>query len=258
MNLVVNARDAMPTGGTLTISTADVDLSEHRETSVQEIEHWIRITVRDSGMGMNQDVMAHVFEPFFTTKAAESGTGIGLSITFGIVRHLGGTIRVASERGKGTTFEIDLPSVDCEGRGQPVSSTRPVATVAGATVLVVEDEPVLRRLISRILGKHGYSVISAGDGVEALAKAAAHSGTIDLVVTDVVMPRMGGVEMARALQAARPGIKTLFVSGYSTDEMVQRGMAADAPGFLAKPFTPDRFAKKVQELLDRGDEGASG
>ncbi len=261
MNLVVNARDAMPTGGTLTISTADVDLSEHQEATVEQIARWVRITVRDSGIGMSPEVLDHVFEPFFTTKAPESGTGIGLSITYGIVRQHGGTIRVDSEKGKGTSFEIDLPSVNCDGAGQPVSSTRPAARAAGATVLVVEDEPVLRRLISRILGKYGYLVISAADGVEALAKAEAHSGTIDLVVTDVVMPRMGGVEMARAIQAARPGMKTLFVSGYSTDEMVQRGMAADAPGFLAKPFTPARFAKKVQELLAQNvpdPEGSDG
>ncbi len=249
LNLVVNGRDAMPGGGVLAIATEDVDRSEEDGVPLSEAGPRLRFSVSDTGEGMDEETKARIFEPFFTTKEPRMGSGIGLSTTFGIVRQLGGEIDVESAKGQGTVFVIDLPSCDCEATSDSVSSRRPSAEPATGTILVVEDEPVLRRLISRILGKRGFHILTASDGVEALETAKAYDGTIDLVVTDVVMPRMGGVELQSRLRDQWPWIRTLFVSGYSTDVIVQQGLEADHRGFLAKPFTAGRLICKVQEVL---------
>lgn len=249
MNLVVNARDAMPAGGSLTISTRDVDVEEQEGRPLDQVERRLRLSVRDTGIGMDPATQARVFEPFFTTKSPDRGTGIGLSTTYAVVRHLGGTISVRSATTVGTTFVIDLPACDCTATTSPAPSSKPSITAPRATVLVVEDEPVLRRLVSRILRKQGYEVISAGDGVEALDAASRFHGQIDLLVTDVVMPKMGGVALQKELRVARPGLRTLFVSGYSADGVIQGGLVADHPGFLAKPFTARRLIHKVTEVL---------
>ena len=253
LNLVVNSRDAMPSGGDLTISTKDLDSSDDDKTTLDHHLRSLEVSVADSGVGMDEETRKRVFEPFFTTKGPEQGSGIGLSTTFSVVQQLGGRIRVESRVGEGTTFIITLPTSDCVSTVRKHESITPGTVDTQATILIAEDEPVLRRLVSRILAKRGYHVLSAGDGVEALAIAAAWTGTIDLLVSDVVMPKMGGVELQKRLQDARPDIKTLFVSGYSTDAMVQRGLRGDKPGFLAKPFTTGRLIAKVRELLDNGE-----
>ncbi len=250
MNLVLNARDAMPAGGTLTISTSNVKVTEVESEEIDGSGHRLRIAVHDTGMGMDQETLSQIFEPFFTTKDPEQGTGIGLSTSYAIVDQLGGRIYVDGTVRVGTTFVIDLPCCARSMSSYPAPSTKSLTQSGRATILVAEDELVLRRLVSRILSRRGYTVLLATDGVEALEVAASFEGKIDLLVTDVVMPRMGGVALQRELLRVRPGIPTLFVSGYSADRMVQGGLMSDQPGFLAKPFTAARLIQKVGEAID--------
>ncbi len=252
MNLVVNARDAMPDGGKLTIETANVDLDDayaRRHVSVRA-GSYVMLAVSDTGIGMDAETQTHVFEPFFTTKAPGKGTGLGLSTVYGIVKQSGGHIWVYSEPGKGTTVKIYVPRVDGPlGEAATAPLTTPKAA-RGETILLVEDDPGVRALACRILTAAGYTVLAAQDGAEALRVNASHEGEIALVLTDMVMPEMNGHALAERLTAARPGLRILYMSGY-TDKAILRQQAFE-PGvaFVDKPFTPIALARKVQEMLD--------
>jgi PAS domain S-box-containing protein len=256
VNLVVNARDATPPGGEIIVEARRRSLGEAELVQfpgLQAGEH-IELCVLDTGVGMEQSTLERVFEPFFTTKGVGAGTGLGLAVCYGIVRNAGGVIQATSAPGVGTTFRILLPSVperDSPRRGSAASGES-----RGVTVLVAEDEPAIRALVSRMLAARGYRVLTGADGEEALGIAAAEPGPIELLVTDVVMPRLGGVELARALRAQRPEVRILFMSGYTATAPIQDGEFADA-AFLAKPFNTQELLQRVQELL-RGDaESAS-
>ncbi|MCX5747124.1 MAG: PAS domain S-box protein [Proteobacteria bacterium] len=249
MNLVVNARDAMPTGGKLTIETADVLLDAafvQRHIGVQPGPH-VLITVRDTGGGMDAQTMAHIFEPFFTTKPKEKGTGLGLSIVFGIVQQSGGTVWVDSEVGVGTTFKIYLPHV----HGEVEASAGDARPVEGGdeTILLVEDDDQLRVVARNILTRQGYKVLEAATPNDAIARGASFVGSIDLLLTDVIMPQMGGPALARSLGETRPGMKVLFMSGYTDDSVVRHGVLTTV-AFLQKPLTPSSLAGKVRDVLD--------
>ncbi len=253
MNLTVNARDAMPQGGRLTLETAPATLDQAfvaaHPGSVAGAH--VRLSIHDTGCGMGPDVMSHLFEPFFTTKEPGRGTGLGLSTVYGIVKQHRGYIDVTSEPGRGSSFEVYLPRIEARptpGRSAPRERLRPGDR---ETVLFVEDEVALRDLMHRVLAKGGYTVLAAGDGVEALAMAEAHPGPIDLVVTDVIMPHMSGPDLAVRLRARDPGIRLLYVSGYTADQLhSQTDLGADAT-LLPKPFTSDGLLRKVREILDR-------
>jgi signal transduction histidine kinase/CheY-like chemotaxis protein len=250
LNLSVNARDAMPTGGTLAIHTKNLTLTEATPMShsVANPGQYVALIVSDDGTGMGAATLAQIFEPFFTTKPKGRGTGLGLSTVFGIVEQSGGHIRVASTLGHGTTFEIYLPAVN--ERPSQVEEPREAPLPRGSeTILLAEDDEVLRTLTARILTAQGYRVLEASDGVEALRVAEKHSGTLDLLTTDMVMPSMGGHDLANELSARRPGLKVLFVSGY-TDDAVGRGELHPGDAFLQKPVDPRMLARKVRQLLD--------
>ncbi|MBL0213061.1 MAG: PAS domain S-box protein [Myxococcales bacterium] len=252
MNLAVNARDAMPRGGTLTISTAnvehDADYLARRAGSVAGPH--VRITVTDSGTGMDATTMAHIFEPFFTTKGVGRGTGLGLSTVYGIVKQSHGYISVASSPGNGTTFEIDLPRHEGALPSVGKAPSREGTVVATETVLVVDDDDSVRNLTHRILSGAGYTVLTAANGGEALLLSEQHAGPIDLVLTDVVMPLLGGRELAKRLFTLRPGIRTLYMSGYSDDAIVHHGMIDGHAPFLGKPFSAHDLLQKTREALD--------
>jgi len=252
MNLVVNARDAMPKGGRLTIETANVErtTSDIQGQSLKGPARCARLAVSDTGCGMDAQTQARIFEPFFTTKEVGKGTGLGLSTVYGIVQQSGGHIEVSSEVGRGTTFEIYLSRVDDaveERGGDTVAADLP----RGAeTVLVVEDEPGVRALVRDTLRMRGYSVLEARHGIEALVIGGQHPGPIHLLMADVVMPQMNGREVAERLLRVRPDIKVLYVSGYSEDAIVHHGVLTPGTNFLQKPFTPGALADKVREVLD--------
>jgi CheY-like chemotaxis protein len=239
MNLAVNARDAMPEGGTLTIETADKELDEDYAARHPPLKAgpYVMMAVSDSGCGIDPGVQAHIFEPFFTTKEKGKGTGLGLATVYGIVKQSDGFIWVYSETGLGTTFKIYLPRVE----GAPVGAREPSAgPVAGGseTVLLVEDETALRDLLGETLKSYGYEVVVAADGAEALRAAAQHAGVIDVVVTDVVLPGINGRRVAEEIAATRPRIKVLFMSGYTEEAIQPHGVLAPGAAFLGKPFPP--------------------
>jgi PAS domain S-box-containing protein len=252
VNLTVNARDAMPEGGQLVVETsvAEVDAAEAAAHPGATAGRHVMITVRDTGQGMDREVLARAFEPFFTTKPQGRGTGLGLSTVYGIVAQAGGHVRAASRPGEGTTITLCLPAATTGVDTITETDQGPVAAAAGETVLVAEDEELVRHLAVRFLERLGYRVLSAAAGDEALALVQGHHGAIDLLMTDVVMPRMTGKQLADHLTALRPGIKVLFVSGYAEDSIVHHGVLEEGINFLEKPFTYDGLARKVREVLD--------
>ena len=256
VNLAVNSRDAMPRGGTLAIETSDVTLDAGfaaARPGAAPGPHAV-LTVRDTGVGMTDDVKAHAFEPFFTTKTKGEGTGLGLATVYGIVKQSGGYVSVESEPGRGTTFRIYLPRVEepAEPPGEEPASQPPRGH---ETILLVEDEEAVRRLSRSVLVARGYTVLEAVSGEEALEAARAHPGRIHLLLTDLVMPKVGGRELATRLAATRPETKALFVSGYTDEAIAQHGALEPGIAFLQKPFTPLALARKVREVLDAPAQG---
>lgn len=253
LNLVINARDAMPTGGVVVITTGN--LSEAIGSDGEAIP-LISLSVSDSGHGMDHDTLTRIFEPFFSTKEVGKGSGLGLATVDGIVAQSGGRIRVDSEPGQGTTFTILLPSTDDRSPG--IVTVEPTASTNGSeTVLLVEDEAALRRLSRRVLAQFGYTVVEAPNGEEALHLAEAYHGPIHLVLTDVVMPRMSGRDLAHRVLTSHPEAKVLFMSGYTDDAVVQHGVQTQEVSLLRKPFTPYALAARVREVLDGAREGVS-
>jgi two-component system cell cycle sensor histidine kinase/response regulator CckA len=252
LNLAVNARDAMPDGGKLLLETANIELDEayaHLHFAVAPGAYAI-LAVSDTGCGMDPETQAHIFEPFFTTKAPGEGTGLGLSTVFGIVQQSGGNVGVYSEPGKGTTFKIYFPSV--AARAERVEARLAAGPAAGSeTVLVVEDEDAVRKLIRSVLTRAGYIVLEASDGAEALELCRSYAGPIQLVISDLVMPQMSGSELADQLAARRPDIRLLLMSGYTAASVVKQRALDPQTSFLQKPFTPAALAEKVRETLDR-------
>ena len=255
MNLVVNARDAMPDGGRLTIETSNVelDMSATGEMTVPDDQDYVMLAVSDTGVGMDAETKARIYEPFFTTKGPDKGTGLGLPTVYGIVKQSGGDIWVYSELGHGTTFKVFLPRAqeiasDLERDDRP----RPPAAGGTETVLLAEDEDAVRRLAQRVLERAGYNVLAAKDGADALRVAESHDGVIHLLVTDMVMPTINGRQLSEKLRAARPYMRTLFLSGYTDSSVVRQGLLTGGEHFLQKPFTNDTLTRRVRELLDAG------
>ena len=256
MNLSLNARDAMPDGGTLAIETANVTLSE-ADGPGQDLApgRYAMLAVRDTGVGMDAEMQAHIFEPFFTTKETGKGTGLGLATVLGIVEQSGGAIRCQSEPGRGTTFKIFLPAVEAlDNEGGPAGGLTK-APKGSEVILVVEDEDAVRKLARMVLETSGYMVLDARNGREGLALCEAHQGPIDLLVTDVVMPELGGRELAQGALKLRPGIKVVFLSGHTQDIILKEGVEKGA-AFLRKPFSPLELTQKVRGALDSGVRSA--
>jgi two-component system cell cycle sensor histidine kinase/response regulator CckA len=250
MNLVVNARDAMPKGGKLTLETSNVELDENytRDHAAVQPGPYVLLAVSDTGVGMDADTLSHMFEPFFTTKEKGKGTGLGLATVYGIVKQSGGHIWVYSEPGRGTTFKVYLPRVEEAVPTAPPRSSDSLPTLGTETILLVEDEEAVRRLVRMVLEGKGYTVLEASGWQEAL-EIAGQQKPIQLVITDVVMPGVGGPELISRLEAVRPGIRVLFMSGYTDGAIVNNGLLSSTTAFLQKPFTPDVLLRKVREVL---------
>ncbi len=251
MNLAVNARDAMGAGGRLTIETRNlqVDAAQAARNVGARTGDFVRLAVSDTGVGMDAETLRHVFEPFFTTKPQTVGTGLGLSTVYAIVHQSNGWIEVQSAPGAGACFRIFLPRATGTAAPEPEAAPMNVASAGRETALLVEDQPQVRELSATILRGHGYTVLEAASGAEALAVAAAHSGAIEILVSDVLMPGMTGPQLARELLALRPAVKVLYVSGYATGAQLEELMADDNFHHLDKPFTPASLAAKVREVL---------
>lgn len=255
MNVAVNARDAMPEGGNLTIETKNVSLHESYATrhGLMQPGPYVTLAVSDTGIGMDDETKSHIFEPFFTTK--EKGTGLGLSTVYGIVKQSGGYIRVDTEPGQGTTFKIYLPRTD-GGIEVTKSLETEVESLQGSeTILLVEDDDMVRDSALRILQRYGYRVLKAKDGKEALGICQQHEGPIHLMVTDVVMPGMNGKELSRRIESLYPGTKMLYMSGHAGDVIAHHGVLDPQTNFLNKPFSPEVLARKVGEIL-KGPQGS--
>jgi signal transduction histidine kinase/CheY-like chemotaxis protein len=249
-NLAVNARDAITGTGRITIETGNVTLEEsYPSTQAEGVPgDYVMLVVSDSGAGMSKEVMLNIFEPFYTTKGATGGTGLGLATVYGIVKQNKGWISVYSEIGKGTTFKIYLPRNRAEA--ERVAEVKPSPTLRGTeTILLVEDEEQVRNLTQRMLGQHGYTVLSAGTPAEALALVAQTASPIGLIISDVVMPGMNGKELRSQVLAIHPGLKFLFMSGYTANVIAHHGVLDDGIAFLQKPFTVSTLTAKVREVL---------
>lgn len=252
MNLALNARDAMPEGGVVTIATEEVDIDD--ETALEGLRgkpgRYVALSVTDTGHGMDEATLSHLFEPFFTTKEKGKGTGLGLSTVYGIVRQSGGDVAVESAPGRGTRFTVYLPRTD--GRPESAAPATDALHPSGGseTVLLVEDEAPVRALFAKTLRNAGYRVIEARNGEEALDASLRYDKPIDLLVTDVVMPGMNGRQLATRLETLRPSLQVLYISGYTNDAISGSGLLAPGVAFLQKPFTPSELARRVRALLD--------
>uniref|UniRef100_Q02BV0 histidine kinase n=1 Tax=Solibacter usitatus (strain Ellin6076) TaxID=234267 RepID=Q02BV0_SOLUE len=260
MNLVVNARDAMPGGGKLTIETGSIRLNDGlaaRHLGVPPGQY-VTIFITDTGVGMDQETQSHLFEPFFTTKNPGRGTGLGLATVYGIIRQSGGAIGIASEPGKGTSANIYLPRA--KEKAEPAVDRPPalMPLTGRETILVVEDEARVRKLIVDVLTGRGYRVLEATRGEEALRICKTHADEIDLAVVDVVMPEMNGPDLIRQMQPICKGIRVLYISGYTDEAMIHHGIPESGAAFLQKPFVPDQLARKVREVLDARANAAEG
>ena len=262
MNLVVNARDAMPNGGKILITTSNASLDEHyaRHHAGSKAGEYVMLSVSDSGSGIDPETLAHVFEPFFTTKELGKGTGLGLATVYGVVKQSEGYVWVRSVLDKGTCFEIYLPRIE-----DPVTVEESIAptteTLHGSeTILLVEDSAPLRKLSHMLLSQHGYHVLSAGDGLEALEKTKQNPGRINLLLTDVIMPGLNGCDLAKRLLLVQPGLKVLYMSGYTDDAIVNHGVLESGTYLLPKPFSEESLIRKVREVLntDQTTQPAAG
>jgi two-component system, cell cycle sensor histidine kinase and response regulator CckA len=256
MNLALNARDAMRGGGHLTIETLDVDLPEgyaYRNVGIDiPAGSYVMLVVNDTGEGMTSEVKARLFEPFFTTKPATKNTGLGLATVYGIVVQSGGYIWVESETDKGTTFKICFPRVEPEEDSTDQPAPPSGSTRGSETILLVEDEEAVRSVAARVLDNQGYTVVQAANGEEALGRLDELEGKIDLILTDVVMPDMGGLELTGRVHELRPDLKVLYMSGYAEGDKLQPKMNSEH-SFLQKPFSAESLTLKVREVLDRGN-----
>ena len=250
MNLVLNARDAMPDGGLLNIETDDAELDDEfvRLHPGSKAGPYVKIVVQDTGCGMDSETLTHIFEPFFTTKGTDKGTGLGLATVYGIVKQSQGYVDVFSESGRGSRFTVYLPRVGQPTVEVPTAKRDSVQPVSRETILVVEDEGSIRKLITTILQDQGYQVLSAGDGIEALQSLQMLRGKCDLIITDVIMPRMKSSAFVEGARAMRPEAHVLYMSGYAGDTLLANGVGDDVP-FLQKPFLPTTLLEKVNELL---------
>ncbi|MBT9438751.1 MAG: response regulator, partial [Desulfobacterales bacterium] len=262
INLAVNARDAMPKGGKLTIETDNADLNENyfREHGIEgeKSGHYVVLAVSDTGSGMDKKTQEHIFEPFFTTKEVGKGTGMGLSTIYGIIKQNNGFVWVYSEPGQGATFKVYLPEVKKDADLEKKEQTHVDDLSGSETVLIVEDNDSLRNFAQKILHIYGYRTLNAENGEDALRVCKEHDGRIDLMITDVVMPKMGGREAAKRLQPLYPQMKVIYMSGYTDNAIVHHGVLEPGLNFLEKPFTPEGLARKVREVLDAERFGAKG
>ncbi len=251
MNLAINARDAMPRGGKILIRTGNIDLVPGHERVQLGMQPgaYVMLQVTDTGHGMDAETLAHLFEPFFTTKAKGKGTGLGLATVYGVIKQAGGDVAVQSEPGKGTTFTIYLPRAAGKERVAEREASPRGASPCTETILLVEDEEGVRRLLKHVLAKEGYNVLEAAGGPEALGVYQQFRRPVDLLLTDIVMPRMSGRELAERMVALQPGLKVIFMSGYTDEAMAGAGSVAAL--FLSKPLRPDTLAARVREVLDR-------
>ncbi len=257
VNLVVNARDAMPTGGRISIETRNATLDDHYTSEHAPVVsgRYVMLAVGDNGVGMSRDTREHAFDPFFTTKDPGKGTGLGLATVYGIVKQSGGYVWVYSEPGQGTTLKLYFPEVSSAtafGNAGENTAVAKVARRGSETILLVEDEEAVRGLTCRILEKQGYRVIPAQHGRDAMEIAIKEEGRIDLVLTDVVMPGMNGRGLVERLTGIRPTIKSLYMSGYTDDDIIRRGFIEPSKSFLQKPFTSDGLLQTVRKVLDEG------
>jgi len=252
LNLVVNARDAMAGGGTLTLETARVEVVDRRAAGVGDVPcgSYASLSVRDTGLGMDEETQSHLFEPFFTTKEKGKGTGLGLATVYGITTQARGHVLVSSKPGRGTTFEIFLPRVEEAPAFVPRDGSGITPVTESGTILLVEDDLSLRKLARTVLQQRGYMVLEASSGAEALLVGEAHTGTIDLVLTDIVMQGMSGWKVASALKATHPEARVLYMSGYAPDHDEMKHEAGDDASFLAKPFTPHSLRRRVRQILN--------
>lgn len=257
INLAVNARDAMPSGGRLTIETANVEMDEGylRGHPAAQPGSYVLLAVSDTGTGMDAETQAHIFEPFYTTKRPGKGTGLGLATAYGIVKQSGGFIWVYSEPDRGATFKVYLPRTKETAPRDVVRAAPPTPVRGSETILVVEDMAAVRAITQHVLQRQGYTVLQAPDGEAALLVAAKHDGRIHLLLTDVVMPNLGGRLVAERLLRVRPDLRVLYMSGYTDDSIVHHGVLDAGVAYVQKPFTPDALLRKVRDVLDHVDEG---
>jgi two-component system cell cycle sensor histidine kinase/response regulator CckA len=252
MNLAANARDAMPQGGKITIETANVTVDETyvQKRSIVPLGHYVVLSVSDSGQGIASEHIAHIFEPFYTTKSAGKGTGLGLATVYGIVKQSGGYIWVYSEPGMGTTFKVYLPQVNAAVVEHATTSAAEKSPHGCETLLLVEDEPALRDSEHEFLVRHGYVVLDAQDGEDALRVSRDHPGPIHIMVSDVVMPKLGGPALAKQLAEERPKMAVLYVSGYAEGTVLAHGHVDLKNNFLQKPFSLRALGRKVRAVID--------